>query len=170
MVSGAGFLLLLPRASTSGADPFGDSAILRFTGIFGVLVTLGLLLYEERGIHNCIKLTTVGQKIETEMGVHGRFRSRAKSVGRIINEPVASGIIYSSVLAAWVFLAIASTSTFWGVVGAGASGCTSLVLTRAFYWWVTLSEEAARADQPQTKNWWSHMYKKARSKKSNTPT
>ena len=71
---------------------------------------MGLLFYELRGLQRCIRLIAVGQELEDLMHVKGLFIRRPNSVGRFINEPIAAGIIYSMVLAAWIYVAVISLS------------------------------------------------------------
>ena len=134
--------------------------LLTFAGSFGTIITLGLLLYEQRGIQYCIRLTTIGMSLESEIGVRGRFKRWPHSVRRFVNEPAASGFIYSSVIAAWVFVAITSTSDLAAVIAAVTVGLACFLATRGFYWWVTWGEEIARAGRPTRKVWSYRLYAK----------
>jgi len=80
-------------------------------GIFGFIVTLGLLVYELKGIEKCTQFIMLGKWIEDQMedntvnGVikKGYFTELLKG-NKYINEPVASAIIYSIVLALWSYV------------------------------------------------------------------
>jgi hypothetical protein len=153
IVSGAGLFLLLGRVDEA-ANAHPSSSVTALPGVIGALVTIGLLVYEERGIQNCVRLATIGQELEKAMGVRGRFLERPQSVGRIVNEPVASGVVYSTLIGSWMFLAIAPWSTTAAVIGAVVTGVCMFFLTRGFYWWITWAEEQRRGAEP-TQNWWN---------------
>jgi hypothetical protein len=153
-VSGAGLFLLL-RNTGLGGRARGKWELLTFGGSFGAIVTLGLLLYEQRGIQQCIRLTTIGSALESKLCVRGRFSRWPHSVRRFINEPTASGFIYSSVIASWVFIAITSESNPAAVAAAVTIWVICFLGTRGFYWWVTWGEEIARGKRP-TYNVWSY--------------
>jgi len=159
VVSGIGLFLLVGRADPGGTVQH-DRELLTFAGSFGAIITLGLLFYEERGIQYCIRLTTVGMALESEIGVRGRFTHWPHSVGRLINEPVASGLIYSSVFASWIFVAITSTSNLAAGMIAAAVGLICLFATRGFYWWITWGEEIERGGHPTRDVWWYRRYEK----------
>jgi len=77
-------------------------------GIFGFFITLGLFFYELYGIKKCTYLIWAGTDLEAELHIkHGQFESRPPGVLLLISEPLAAGVIYSAVLAAWAFLALA---------------------------------------------------------------
>jgi hypothetical protein len=155
VVSGVGLFVLLGNGGVAAAGS-DNWKFLTFAGSFGTMVTIGLLLYEQRGIQYCIRLTTVAQQLESKLGVRGRFTSWPHSMRRLINEPTASGIIYSSVVAAWVFVAISKVALA-GLFAALLSGSICFFATRAFYWWVTLGEEIARGEGP-TQNIWYRRF------------
>jgi hypothetical protein len=78
-------------------------------GVFGFVITLGLFFFELYGIKKCTHLIRAGKELEKELDVDGgQFRKRPQGVAGLINEPLASGVIYPAVLAAWTFLALAS--------------------------------------------------------------
>lgn len=77
-------------------------------GIFGFVITLGLFFYELYGIKKCTHLIRAGKALEKELRIeNGQFSKRPLGVVGLINEPLASGVIYPAVLAAWTFLAFA---------------------------------------------------------------
>jgi hypothetical protein len=100
LVSGTGIFLLLNESNSNGNNPY-----LLAVGLFGFAVTLGLLLYELRGVQRCIRLINIAASLEKALHVAGPFRLRVHSFRNVINEPVAAGIIYPSVLAAWSYVA-----------------------------------------------------------------
>ncbi|MDX1909647.1 MAG: hypothetical protein SF053_21595 [Bacteroidia bacterium] len=99
-------------------------------GIFGLLVTLGLAIFELKGIQKCTALIRAGQQMEAAMGVTGMFASLKDShwTRFAITEPVASAMIYATVAAAWMY--IASQFCVWCAV---ACGVVLLVLMYV-YW------------------------------------
>jgi hypothetical protein len=143
LVSGTGLFLLLERAKTNVGDG-GSPELLVPAGIFGFVVTIGLLLYELRGIQRCIRLATVGHAFEGQMGVEGRFRQWPPSLWRFINEPIAAAFIYPGVLAAWTFLAFVTVSVPYAIVSASVVLCVGFVAVRRFYQYITPGEEWQR--------------------------
>jgi hypothetical protein len=107
LATGAGlFLLVSDRDKMDFARQF-----FRPMGFFGFMITLGLFSYELYGIKKCGRLIRVGKHLEkTELRIDGQFKWRPREVAGLINEPFAAGIIYPVVLAAWIFLALVSTS------------------------------------------------------------
>jgi hypothetical protein len=84
-------------------------------GCFGILVTLGLLAYELFGIKKCHRLIQAGKALEQEMHLPGskqlgepagQFIRRPNNLLWIVNEPFAAAIIFPTVLAAWIYLAL----------------------------------------------------------------
>ena len=110
----AKLLALLPIASGAGgllilAEKNVVKEYLTPIGVFGAAVTLGLFIYELRGIQRCKALITAGKALETEMDIaDGQFGSRPKGHLRgLIGADTAGWIVYLTVLAAWGYLAIA---------------------------------------------------------------
>jgi hypothetical protein len=76
-------------------------------GMFGSFVTLGLFFFEIYGIRKCTWLVVVVAHLESELGSkHGQFSDRPSGILGVINEPLAAGVIYPAVLAAWTFFAL----------------------------------------------------------------
>lgn len=76
-----------------------------FLGIFAAAFTLALFIYEIRGIFRCSNLIERGREIEDKLHVKGQFfvcvqEKKAKSV---FDAKLAACVIYSTVLAAWLF-------------------------------------------------------------------
>jgi len=101
IASGAGGLLILGQKETL-------KEYLGPIGVFGAAVTLGLSVYELRGIQRCKALIKAGKALETKMGVpDGQFGSRPKGhLGGLIGAETAGWIVYLTVLGAWCYLAI----------------------------------------------------------------
>jgi len=103
LVSGTGIFFLLSESTFKV-----DRRYLLAVGLFGFAVTLGLLFYELRGVQRCVRIMNVAAMLEEEMNLIGPFRLRVRSFYGFINEPVAAGIIYPSVLSAWAYVAMHS--------------------------------------------------------------
>lgn len=140
-VSGAGFFFLLGKADT-GLGNGGQAELLIPAGIFGFVVTVGLVFYELRGIQRCIRLANVGDALESRMKLEGRFRQWPLSVRRFINEPIADAFIYSGVLSAWTFLAILPASFLVAIALAGGVLGVSFAAIWRFYLDIRQREEA----------------------------
>ena len=98
-------------------------------GVFGFAITLGLFFYELYGIKKCDHLIQAGRQLETQLGVEGQFCHRPRAVAGFLNEPVAAGIIYPAVLAAWLYVARLNTApeAAWSLAVAVFSGGLALV-------------------------------------------
>ena len=108
----AKLLTLLPLA-TSGIflliiRPDQQEIVEKFLpliGVFGFAIALGLFFFELYGIKKCTYLIRAGRKLEEKLGnIEGQFIRRAPGILGFIAEPMAAGIIYSAVLAAWAYL------------------------------------------------------------------
>jgi hypothetical protein len=101
IASGAGGLLILSQKDTV-------KGYLGPIGVFGVAVTLGLFVYELRGIQRCKALIGAGKALEGKMDISdGQFNSRPKGyLGGLIGAETAGWIVYLAVLAGWSYLAI----------------------------------------------------------------
>jgi hypothetical protein len=106
LATGTGiFFLITDKAKIDFAQPY-----FRPIGAFGFVITLGLFFYEFYGIKKCTHLIWAGTKLENELNIHdGQFSKRPPGVAGLINEPLAAGVIYPAVLAAWTFIALAFT-------------------------------------------------------------
>jgi hypothetical protein len=115
VVSGAGFTLIIRSPGNV------DQRLLLPVGIFGLAVTLGLFVYELRGIFLCHELRNRGELLERAMQrpeaadelMRGHFLDRPKSHGirdawrlldhgRPIMVPTASFLVYGTVLIGWL--------------------------------------------------------------------
>jgi hypothetical protein len=102
LVTGGGLVLLTGRAEDVRIEFF------RPVGIFGMLVTAGLLTYGLNGIKRCRELITEGTALEEKdlRLRHGQFKGRSRAAAfSIMTKPFAAALIYPSVLAAWAYLA-----------------------------------------------------------------
>jgi hypothetical protein len=114
---------VLPVASLAGIllvsneTPLLDGSpqpLIGFGSFFAAAFTLGLFLFEIRGILRCHHLIVRGEELERSLDVKGQFHvcSRehaiAKEAGpeRFFNAKVAACAIYSLVFAAWLFMAL----------------------------------------------------------------
>lgn len=105
-----GFLPLVTGASlfvslSGGKNGVNLANYLPEIGIFGTVVTLGLLVYELKGIQKCTQFIEKGLYIEHKgFQIRGQFFALCENASPIFNEPVASGLIYSVALAAWTYV------------------------------------------------------------------
>jgi hypothetical protein len=109
LATGTGIFLLLDNAKVLDNANFKGGQVLVAAGTFGFAVTLGLFFYELYGIKKCHALIDAGRKLEGDLDVdaqNGQFTKRPREVAGLINEPLAAGVIYPAVLAAWTFLAV----------------------------------------------------------------
>lgn len=107
LASGVAFICLLDPAKASSVTPH-----LKEIGIAGMLVTLGLLIYELKGIMKCTDFIFSGKAIEEKLlvgsSLSGKFSELAKEKNTIwgyVTEPVASAIVYATVMAGWAYVA-----------------------------------------------------------------
>lgn len=106
LVTGGGLTLLIGRTGEMRTEFF------RPVGIFGILVTTGLLAYELNGIKRCRELIISGAALEEDMDLcHGQFLGRSKTAFSVITKPFAAALIYPAVLAAWTYLALFEDSS-----------------------------------------------------------
>jgi len=109
----AKLLALLPLASGSGifilltkrTEPI-DTTYLYAIGLFGFLVTLGLFIYELRGIQHCKALNQLASRLEGQLHLHdAQFTARPKArLGGFVGAEGAAYIIYPTMLVAWMFV------------------------------------------------------------------
>jgi hypothetical protein len=104
LVTGTGlFFLVTDKAKIDMAQPYFGPI-----GVFGFVITLGLFFYEFYGVKKCKALITAGKELEQQLKIgHGQFLTRPHGVLGFISEPIAAGVIYPAVLAAWTFVALA---------------------------------------------------------------
>ncbi len=81
-------------------------------GFFGVITTLGLLIYELKGIQKCTGYIEFGFQIEKtilgksslHLGHFGSLKTGHK-ITNAFTEPVASAFVYGAVIGAWTYVA-----------------------------------------------------------------
>jgi hypothetical protein len=119
--------------------------LLSLVGGLGALVTLGLYAFEIYGIRKCTALIKVGEHLERELGTqHGQFTDRPEGVLRYISEPLASGIIYPTVLASWIWLAWYGSGSANALSWAVGVFIAFFLLSLLFIVWLRQSEIRAR--------------------------
>jgi hypothetical protein len=119
LATGTGIFILV-NADFLKATSSGTQAVsLQPVGLFGAVVTFGLLLYELYGIRKCARLIKAGRQLEFKLNVYpGQFTSRPKS---IVSETLAACVLYSAVLTAWAYLVLVPVSAPAGASSAAAS-------------------------------------------------
>ena len=92
-----------------GKEP--PHGLFAFAGLFAALFTLGLFIYEIRGIIRCNTLFRRGQIIEEKLGMLGQFteccNEQEKLKGHVLawlNAKSAACLIYSLVFASWFYI------------------------------------------------------------------
>jgi hypothetical protein len=102
IASGSGIFLLLTKHS----EPI-DTTYLHLIGLFGFLITLGLFIYELRGIQHCKRLNQLASHLEKQLHLpEAQFIGRLKArLGGILGAEGAAYIIYTTMLVAWIFVA-----------------------------------------------------------------
>jgi hypothetical protein len=101
-LASGGILAFLGGAT---ADKFNP--LLSCVGLLGFLVTLGLFFFEIYGIRKCTYLIFVGAYLEWKAEMeHGQFMDRPPPLLGFIAEPMAAGVIYPAVMAAWIYMAM----------------------------------------------------------------
>lgn len=109
IASGGGFLVLLARDEQLERD------LLLAIGLFGFAVTLGLFIYEYRGIKTCVQLRDYAGRLEDQLQIPrgmGQFREGGRPLEGLTAVEGASWVVYWSVLTAWLYLALS-----WSEVG-----------------------------------------------------
>jgi hypothetical protein len=146
LATGTGTFLLLERAK----DPNGELRLfLGPIGIFGLIVTLGLFVYELRGMQRCRRLEGQGKDLEKLMHLNGLgpFHQPPRKLGNMLGAPAAGLIIYIATAFAWLLLALygfkASPNLPWALAAMGA-----FVLLLALAWillWLCLNGAPTKA-------------------------
>lgn len=113
LASGTAILLLLTRDGTELGR--GNSIHLIAAGLFGLGATIGLFIYEIRGIQRCRDLIWAGQRLERLLSLPltgerrlGTFSApRDAYLGGLVGPLGAAVIVYFTVLAGWVYVIVA---------------------------------------------------------------
>jgi hypothetical protein len=118
LATGTGLFLLLGQLQDAN-DPV--RGFLGPIGIFGLVVTLGLFVYELRGMQRCLSLEEQGENLEAAMDLDeklGPFRGRPRRrLGDMVGAPAAGLIIYLATAFAW--LSVAGYGFKWPIDGSG---------------------------------------------------
>src|SRR5215216_2207404 len=126
----------LPLASGAGAyavlsrEPIPTWAWV--AGVFGFAITLGLFLYELRGLQRAAALEQAGRRLELDLGLtSGQFRGQPEAALHGFVDPRgAAWLIYPTVQGSWLYLAgVRQLGTFWAAVAA-------VILAIALGWWM----------------------------------
>ena len=121
----AKLLALLPIASGTGIFLFvdklngSDRKLLVAVGLFGVAVTVGLFMYELRGIEDCTVLRRHAREMERLPEIPGEARQFDKGSLKggkwdLADEIGAAWIVYMTVVAGWIFVAALGLSSVSG--------------------------------------------------------
>lgn len=139
----------LPLASGAGAyavlskEPIPTWAWA--AGLFGFAITLGLFLYELRGLQRAAALEQAGREIEIQLGLqNGQFRDQPEASLRGFVDPRgAAWVIYPTVQASWLYLTgVQRLGTFW-------AGIVAVIGALAIGWWMVRRHSAAEAASQQ---------------------
>src|SRR5204863_7619587 len=76
LATGAGILVL-----SDGGKSAPTAGVAAAVGLFGIVITLGLLCYELHGMKKCGALIDAGKLIESSIQVNGQFQRRPHEVG-----------------------------------------------------------------------------------------
>ena len=101
LASGAGIFLLLNDkiSKVSGTH-------LIAAGLFGTAITLGLYLYESRGMAECLLLRERGGRIECMLHIPEHCSRFQGNTPRFVSPQGAGPVVYFAVVAAWLFVAV----------------------------------------------------------------
>jgi hypothetical protein len=107
LASGAGIFLLVGNEVVAQ-----DVSVLHLIpiGIFGILISLGLFIYELRGIQKCRGLIRCAQELEKKLlpdndhWDYGAFNFDQTSLWGFIGATGAALIIYPTVIGAWAYI------------------------------------------------------------------
>lgn len=143
IASGAGIFLLLNKDTWQANEHFFA------VGIFGALITVGLFLYELRGIQRCNALSNCGKSLEQELlgeKAHtGTFVGEPPAAFRVVGNTWAALVIYSTVIGAWTYVALVGVvpvGSMWLLVGAGVFVVVSIALG-----WVVVNRQDKMLEQ-----------------------
>jgi hypothetical protein len=102
IASGSGIFLLLTKRS----EPI-DTTYVYAIGLFGFLITLGLFIYELRGIQHCKHLEQLASRLEEQLQLREAqfIRPPKARLGGFLGAEGAAYIIYPTMLIAWAFIA-----------------------------------------------------------------
>jgi hypothetical protein len=101
---------LLPIATGAGVVLFARDSLQPVSlpiGILGLLVSLGIFIYDRRNTQLYFALGDRAKAIEKELGLpDGQFTSRPKPELGFLRHGVGSGLIYVSVFSGWTYIIV----------------------------------------------------------------
>ncbi|WP_373494801.1 hypothetical protein [Aquiflexum sp.] len=123
-------------------------------GFLGVITTLGLLIYEMKGILKCDGYIKAGLEIEkillktlpTNIGHFGSLVKGDKK-SNFITVPVASAFVYAAVIGAWTFVATFKLSCIEQMVSISLSIIASLSV---WLWVYFFSKSLSKPDKSKS--------------------
>jgi hypothetical protein len=117
-----GFLPLASGASLFALLGNGTNPVPYYAwvvGLFGFAITLGLFLYELRGLQRAAVLERTGRELEAELGLdNGQFSVQPTAqLHGFVDPRGAAWVIYPAVLAAWAYLAgLQQLGVWWATI------------------------------------------------------
>lgn len=140
LASGVGIFAIINPGTNTGSL---NLSYVSYVGIFGLLITIGLSMFEVYGIVKCANLIILGSHIEDRLQIVGQFNTRPNPIIGRIDEVFASGVIYSSVLSAWTFISLGAIfgldnklNSVIGLIGALTVLSVTLGLTYYYQSWL----------------------------------
>lgn len=104
LASGAGIFYLLSNSATSAGK---ITQYLLPIGMVGAIVTFGLFIYDLRAIQIRHEIIKAGKDIEKMLQIRGQFSARPPGSLQFIHDLGGSTLIYSAVIAGWIFFGLA---------------------------------------------------------------
>ena len=111
-------------------------------GVFGLMITLGLFLYELRGLQRAAALEQAGRELETQLNIpSGQFREQPEPYLRGFVDPRgAAWVIYPTVAASWIYLIVVAR------LGTLLAALVAIALAVAIGYWMARRHAAMRLD------------------------
>ena len=114
-------------------------------GVFGFMITLGLFLYELRGLQRAAALERAGRELEVQLGIRsGQFTDQPEPYLRGFVDPRgAAWVIYATVEASWIYLIVV------GRLGTALAALVAAILALGIGWWMARRQSAMQV-QPMS--------------------
>lgn len=124
------FVPLVTGGAVVALSPATSPVQTGLLGIFGFLVTLGITFYDRRNTHIYDAISVRAKSLEALMALPRLGNPRYRRSGPLLHRPERTlklfsmwkmwhdrglGIIYSTALAAWVYLAVSGATHYFGV-------------------------------------------------------
>lgn len=80
-------------------------------GILGFVITLGLFVFELRGVQKCERLKRIACNLEQSLGLDentGQFLGNPEPWLGVVAAPAASVLVYASLMVGWLYVAAQS--------------------------------------------------------------